>query len=171
MLRNYLPTFHQLEPQNLKGLYGGDVVAQRPVAYASAVYGVPTVQVGSVYFIENGILCGLNDEAKVVSFDDSDNVSAHPMVHFTEELPTILEANSTFAVLAKEDETYLRLIVLHTGDEFVTDNVDATDEGPYAKIDNGVVTLQSTANSDTMFAVMEDTLPDGTPAYRCIYLG
>ena len=91
MLRNYLPTFHQIEPQNLKGLYGGDVVAQRPVAYASSVYGVPTVQVGSVYFIENGILCGLNNEAKVVAFDSAANLSGHPMVHYTEELPTILE--------------------------------------------------------------------------------
>ncbi|NCU28470.1 MAG: hypothetical protein EOM85_02255 [Candidatus Moranbacteria bacterium] len=93
------------------------------------------------------------------------------MIHYTEELPTILEANSTFAVLAKEDETYLRLIVLHTGDEFVTDNVDAADEGPYAKISNGVVTLQSAADADSVFAVLEDTLPDGTAAYRCIYLG
>ena len=171
MLRNYLPTFHQIEPQNLKGLYGGDVVAQRPVAYASSVYGVPTVQVGSVYFIENGILCGLNNEAKVVAFDSAANLSGHPMVHYTEELPTILEANSTFAVLAQEDETYLRLVVLHPGDEFVTDNVDATDEGPYAKISNGVATLQSAADSDTVFAVIEDSLPDGTAAYRFIYLG
>lgn len=171
MLKNYLPTFHQLEPQNLKGLYAGDVVAQRPVAYASAVYGVPTVQVGSVYFIENGIICGLDNEAKVVSYDDAGNLSGHPMVHYTEELPTILQANSTFAVEAKAEETYLRLIVLHAGDEFVTDNVDATDEGPFAKIANGRVTLQSAANSDTVFAVIEDYLPDGTDGYRCIYLG
>lgn len=171
MLKNYLPTFHQLEPQNLKGLYGGDIVAQRPVAYTSSVYGVPTVQVGSVYFIENGIICGLNSEAKVVSYDAASNLSGHPMVHYTEELPTILQANSTFAVEAKAEETYLRLVVLHTGDEFVTDNVDASDEGPFAKIAGGVVTLQSAANSDTVFAVMEDTLPDGSAAYRCIYVG
>lgn len=173
MLKDYLPQFKQVEPENLKGLYAGDIVAQRPVAYASSVYGVPTVQKGTVYFIENGILCGLNALGQVVSFDDVANKSTHVLLHYTEELPTVLVANDTFAVKAEEDETYLRLVVLHAGDEFVTDNFDASiaPTGVYGKIVSGIIQLQAAANADTKFAILEDTLADGKSAVRAIYLG
>jgi hypothetical protein len=35
MLRDYLPVFHQLEPQMLKGIYAGAIIAQRPVKYTA----------------------------------------------------------------------------------------------------------------------------------------
>lgn len=165
MLRDYLPTFHQLEPQNLKGLYAGDVVAQRPVAYTACgeIYGVATVSHNGAYFVENGVIMGLDEEAKLV------NWAAGPMiVHFTEELPTILDAKGTFAVRCEEDETYPRGVILHAGDEFVTDNYVGS--GSYALVSSGILTV-STANTSAKFAAIADTLADGTAAYRFIYLG
>lgn len=182
MIRDYLPVFHQVEPALLKGLYAGAIVAQRPVKYAANTYGVDTVTFGTKEFIENGIICGLDKDGYVVNWDDG--MMKEVMLHYTEELPEIVETKDSFAVKANEAETYLRLVILSAGDEFVTDkvDVDGATAPKYARIVDGVITLQDVFDEDnetvpntltgsTRFAVEATTLPNGEAAYNCIFLG
>lgn len=177
MLRDYLPVFHILEPQNLKGIHGGHIVAQRPVKYTVTgdVYGVATVTKGTAKFIENGVIMGLDADGYLVNHDAA--ISGAPkIIHFTEELPTILKAKNTWALECAKGETYPRGIILEVGDEFVTDNVatgaalDANGKG-YATVVGGilkVVAAEPEAGAD--FAVYADTLPTGEDAYHFIVL-
>jgi hypothetical protein len=65
------------------------------------------------------------------------------MIHFTEELPTILKAKDTWALKCAEGETYPRGIILQAGDEFVTDNVSGTiSAAGYATVVDGILTFQ-----------------------------
>ena len=86
MLRDYLPVFHVLEPQMLKGIYAGAIIAQRPVKYTTAgnVYGVATVTMGDVKFIENGVVMTLDDDGNLVNYATA--TGGPKMIHFTEEL-------------------------------------------------------------------------------------
>jgi len=155
MITRYLPTFNQIEPENLLGLTMGYVVAQQAVAFADNTYSVPTVDRNGYKFIENGILCTLNNEGKVVAWE-----SGKPLfVHFTEELNTILTDRKYFAVEAKEDETFLRLVALVPGSIWTTNVADA-DPAYAAAISAGKIAV---LNSDA-------TLPDGRAAktYICI---
>lgn len=155
MITRYLPTFNQIEPENLLGLTMGYVVAQQAVAFADNTYGVPTVDKNGYKFIENGILCTLDDEGKIVSWEADKPL----FVHFTEELNTILTDRKYFAVEAKEDETFLRLVALVPGSIWTTNVADA-DTAYAAAIAAGKIAV---LNSDA-------TLPDGRAAktYICI---
>lgn len=171
MLTKMLKTFHQVEPQLLRGKIAGLMISQRPVGYdAENGYGVPTVDAYNGKFIENGIICSLNLDGKIVSY-----TSGAMFLHYTEELNTIVDAKKYFAVEGKGAETYLRLVQLFPGDEFVTDNVVVPDGGEnygYAVIDNGRIKLQS-ANTNAKFRrekgdAFDDTLPDGTKGYHFV---
>src|SRR5574344_1307416 len=173
MLRDYLPVFHVLEPQMLKGIYAGAIVAQRPVKYTTGtkVYGVTTVAMGDAKFIENGVIMGLDQDGNLVNYDAA--LAGSPkMIHFTEELPEILKVKNTWALKCKEGETYPRGVILQAGDEFVTDNVTGTlSAAGYATISNGVLALAANApEGGAEFAAYPDTLPDGTGAYHFIVL-
>lgn len=123
MITRYLPTFNQIEPENLLGLTMGYVVAQQAVAFDAdaGTYGVPTVDRNGYKFIENGILCTLDDEGKIVSWEADKPL----FVHFTEELNTICPERKHFAVEAAEDETFLRLVALVPGSIWTTNVADA----------------------------------------------
>lgn len=175
MLRDYLPVFHVLEPQMLKGIYAGAIIAQRPVKYTTAgnVYGVATVTMGDVKFIENGVVMTLDVDGNLVNYATA--TGGPKMIHFTEELPTVLKAKNTWALKCAEGETYPRGILLQAGDEFVTDNVatgaalDTNGKG-YATVVAGILTVVATKPEGAEFAVYADTLPDGTDAYHFIVL-
>lgn len=171
MLRDYLPVFHVLEPQMLKGIYAGAIVAQRPVKYTAEpeAYGVATVAKGDAKFIENGVIMGLDQDGNLVNYDAA--LAGSPkMIHFTEELPEILKVKNTWALKCEEGETYPRGVILQAGDEFVTDNVSGTiSTAGYATVSGGVLTV-STASINAEFAAYPDTLPDGTAAYHFIVL-
>ena len=170
MLKDYLPVFHVLEPQMLKGIYAGAIVAQRPVAYdaAAKTYGVATVAKGEVKFIENGVVMTLDANGNLVNY--ATEKGGPKMIHFTEELPTVLKAKDTWALKCTEGETYPRGILLQAGDEFVTDNVSGTiSAAGYATVVAGILTV-STASTNAEFAAYPDTLPDGTDAYHFIVL-
>lgn len=169
MFKNLLPTFKTLEPELLKGQYAGAYVAQRPVKYTAegTVYGVATVEKNGAKFIENGVICGLDADGYVVNYAKA--TAGAMFIHYTEELPTIVKANNTFAVECKGAETYIRLIELFVGDEFVTDNVAGTysETNKYADITNGILTFGATGP----FVAEADTLPNGDAAYRFVYTG
>ncbi len=157
MLLNYLPTFKQIEPSNLLGLISGQVVAQVPVKYTagSKTFGVTTVTKGDYKFFENGILCGFDTDGKtIVDWTDQGAM----FIHFTEELNTIYEDRKYFAVEA-EEETYLRLVALTPGSEWITD-IPKTETAYAAAITAGRIVVVDE----------DETLPNGTKAtlYRCI---
>jgi hypothetical protein len=165
MFTKALKQFKQVEPQLLRGQYAGLYISQRPVKYTAegSVYGVPTVDAYNGKYIENGIICGLDNTGKIVSYTEGTM-----FIHYTEELTTVVNANNTFAVEGKGDETYIRLIQLFPGDEFVTDNFSGT--GNYGVVTNGVITLSATATG-AKFYCEDTTLADGTAAKHVVVLG
>lgn len=161
MITKYLPEFKVFEVGSLTGLRAGHVVSQQPAAASIAKKAV-----GENNFIENGIIMGLNVDGELVNWTEG-----AMFVHYTEELNTFIDELKYFAVPV-EDKTYPRGIALYAGDSFCTNNVAAEVEGAkYAKVVNGILSLQTTADDDTHFSVKESTLPTGEKAYDFVYIG
>lgn len=150
---NFLPKFKQIEPDNLLGLTMGYVLAQRPTKYTDGTYGVKTVTYGDAKFIENGILCALDADGKVV---DAEGTEKQLFIHFTEELNTVIEGRKYFAVEGNGDETFLRLVALVPGSEWTT-NVEYDAEVLTAA---GIIVTDENA-----------TLPTGEAAKSYLYVG
>ena len=165
MITKLLPEFKVFEVGTLVGLRNGHVVSQLPAASTIA-----TKTVGQHKFIENGIIVGISSEGKIENYDKSKHSVA--LVHYTEELTTIVDELKYFAVPVETiGETYPRCIALYEGtDSFCTNNVAAEVEGAkYAKVVNGVLTLETAESADSMFIVKEGTLPTGEKAYDFTY--
>ena len=161
MITKYLPEFKVFEVGSLTGLRAGHVVSQQPAAASIAKKAV-----GENNFIENGIIMGLNVDGELANWTEG-----VMFVHYTEELNTFIDELKYFAVPV-EDKTYPRGIALYAGDSFCTNNVAAEVEGAkYAKVVNGILNLQTTADDDTHFSVKESTLPTGEKAYDFVYIG
>ena len=161
MITKYLPEFKVFEVGSLTGLRAGHVVSQQPAAASIAKKAV-----GDNNFIENGIIMGLNVDGELANWTEG-----VMFVHYTEELNTFIDELKYFAVPV-EDKTYPRGIALYAGDSFCTNNVAAEVEGAkYAKVVNGILNLQTTADDDTHFSVKESTLPTGEKAYDFVYIG
>jgi len=166
---NYLPTFKVVEINRSTGLVAGYVLSQ----YLLDDAGVVTTTSG-VDFLENGLILGLDRDLQVSAFDKT--IHTQPFLHFTEELNTMFDGLKRFAVEEDPDgEIYPRLIGLFVGDTFTTDNYAGTLSGTtvYASVSSttGKLTVTDTRSADTIFAVDESTLPDGTVAGVFTYLG
>ena len=98
-----LPKFNYIEPNNLKGLQPGFVVAQEDrVAEELLKDGM----------FENGKLCALTKDGIVAADADSRVV----FIHYTEPLNTIYNSDKFFAVNVAEECP--RLVQLIPGDEW-----------------------------------------------------
>lgn len=172
MITNYLPEFKVFEVNNLVGLRSGHMLSQIP-----ADSGIKVVTKGNTKFIENGIIVGLSKNGTVENFDaDKHGVM---FVHFTEELNTLIDELKYFAVPVEKTDagvddfasTYPRCIALYIGDTFTTNNIANInlEDAAYAKIVDGVITLQTAADSDTAFIATKTTLPDGSVAYEFLF--
>lgn len=163
----YLPTFKIVEVNRSTGLVSGHVIAQFPLAADSSL--IKNVQ-EDVNVLENGAIVELKDDLTV---DGVNGASAQPFLVFTEELNTFMDGLKYFADAADaQGEIYPRGIALYVGDVFTTDNYTGELSGAkFAKVVNGVLTLQTIADNDTLFAVEESTLPLGDDAGRFIYIG
>jgi hypothetical protein len=166
MITKYLPTFKVFEVGSLTGLRAGHMLSQRP-AHAD----IKKVDKNGYNFIENGIIVGLNADGTVGNFDKSAHKVA--FVHYTEELNTFMDELKYYALPVEEvGDTYPRCIALYAGDEFCTNNVAAdVDNAVAAKVVDGVLTLQTAADADSLFAVSASTLPTGEKAYDFVFLG
>ena len=174
----FLKTFKQVEPQLLRGLSAGLVIAQRPVNYTPAngntpeAYGVATVEFNGYKFIENGIICSLNNKGEIVNY-----ASGKAFIHYDEELNADYDAKNMFAVECAGADTYIRLVELQAGDEFVTDNVNGTfTSGSVYGVANGVIDSSVTSGASAHFLyeegnAFENTLPNGQKGYHFVYLG
>lgn len=177
----FLPNFKVVEVNNLTALRSGHVLAQFP-SYAAdvAVATFNNNEGNAVKFLQNGVIVGLANDGKIKNYVAA--TQAEPMLVFTEELTYgPLNELSQFAeqfdvvVVGGEDTypnpVYPRCLPLYTGDTFTTNNFDGAAANGYAKVVNGVITVQGAADSDTLFKVVKTKLPAGQVALECTYLG
>ena len=165
---NFLPEFKIVEPNRLTGLVAGHVLAQFPLVDGSALINTK----GGVDYLENGFIVGLGADLEFAPYDATDH--AQPLLVFTEELNTFFDGLKWYATPEDEDNgrIYPRVIGLFVGDAFTTNNYSGTfTTQAFAKVTAGVLTLQATADGDTLFAVEESTLPTGELALRFVYVG
>ncbi len=151
---DYLPTYHQIEANNLKGLQPGFVVAQMEIAESAKA---DLLKDG---MFENGHICAITSDGIVKANGDEKAL----FIHYTEPLLTLFPATKFFAVDVSAECG--RLVQLIPGDEWMSD-MDPED----VCIEGRIVELSSSdgQSSDDWYDV--DTLPDGTPAHHYMFLG
>lgn len=154
-LYDYLPTYHQVENNNLKGLQPGFVVAQMEIA-PSATSALLTDN----GMFENGHICGISADGIIPGASDMKSL----FIHFSEPLNTVFNAAKLFAVNPKEENP--RLVQLIPGDEWMSD-MDPED----VCIEGRIVELGTTSSQskDDWYGVA--TLADGTPAHHYMFIG
>lgn len=164
MFTKYLPTFKYMEVNDLVGLRSGHMLSQIPADAA-----ITKVSKGDAKFIENGLIVGLSATGTVENFDKS----KHPVmfVHFTEELNTVVDELKYFALEAPDGEkAYPRCVALYVGDTFTTTNYNGTlNTAKYAKVVDGVPTLQTAADVDTAFIAVPSDMPNGDEAVQLTF--
>jgi len=142
---DYLPKFNYIEPNNLKGLLPGFVVAQ--------VEDVAEELLDENGMFENGKICALSGN-KIVKATGEERAL---FIHFTEPLNTIRNSDQYFAVNVKNECP--RLVQLIPGDEWMSTDPDCEIEGRIVKV---------TAEKG-WFAV--DYMANGDKAYHYMFLG
>lgn len=157
---DYLPTFNYIEPNNLKGLQPGFVVAQMEVA--SSAEASLLVTKGTTKFMENGTICSISADG-IVEFD-----AAKPVfICFSEPLNTLFNSDKFYAVNVKEENP--RLVQLIPGDEWMACGNAA---GLAAAIAAGVVveiTSTSGASKDDFFKCSQ--MANGDAGKHYMYVG
>ena len=150
---NYLPTYHQVENNNLKGLQPGFVVAQMDVVEGCSL----VKEVNGMKMFENGHICG-------ISANGIDKWSEGVMfLHYSEPLNTMLSGDKFFAV--NLDEECPRLVQLIPGDEWMcTMDYEALEN--WTEVSKHIAKI---SKEKGWYGV--DTMADGTKAYHYIYLG
>lgn len=145
---DYLPTYHVVEPNNLKGLQPGFVVAQMEVAESAKEDLAPKGM------MENGCICEITAAGIVRATKDSKVL----FLHFTEPLNTIIPGDKYFAVEVANENP--RLVQLIPGDEWMSDveGLETTYEGRIVKM-----------TGEGWYKV--STMADGTEGYHYMFLG
>lgn len=149
-----LPTYHQVEANNLKGLQPGFVVAQMEVAESAE----SDLLTNGMF--ENGHICAISKDGIIKAVGTEKAL----FIHYTEPLNTVYDAAKFFAVdVSKECG---RLVQLIPGDEWMSD-MDPED----VCIEGRIIELTSSdkQSSDDWYSVT--TMPDGTAAHHYMFLG
>ena len=152
---DYLPTYHQIEANNLKGLQPGFVVAQMEIAPSAT--GDLLSENG---MFENGHICGISADGIVKATGEERAL----FIHYSEPLNTLFNGAKFFAI--NPENECGRLVQLIPGDEWMSD-MDPED----VCIEGRIVELgsDSTQSKDDWYKV--DALPDGTPAHHYMFIG
>ena len=106
---DYLPKFNYIEPNNLKGLQPGFVVAQEDRVAEELLKGD---------MFENGKICALEVKEGKLTIVPATADHAVLYVHYTEPLNTIYNSDKFFALNVKEECP--RLVQLIAGDEWMS---------------------------------------------------
>ena len=148
-----LPTFNYIEPNNLKGLQAGLVVAQ-----------VDNVAAGLLKdgkFLENGKICGMSVVGSKVEIHAFTSADKTMFIHYSEPLNTVVNEDKFFAVNVKNECP--RLVQLMPGDEWMSTE-KLTLEGD---LQGRIVEIN---DSKGWYGV--STMADGvTKGYHYMYLG
>lgn len=145
---DYLPMFNYIEPNNLKGLLPGFVVAQEERVAADLLK--------DEKFFENGKLCALTKDGIVAATGEEKAI----FIHFTEPLNTIYNSDKFFAVNVKNECP--RLVQLIPGDEWMSTE-DLGDD----ILGGRVVKVAKT--SEGWYSV--ETMANGDKGYHYVFLG
>ena len=149
-----LPTYHQVEANNLKGLQPGFVVAQMDIAETAKA----TLLTNGMF--ENGHICAISKDGIIKAVGTEKAL----FIHYTEPLNTVFDAAKFFAVdISKECG---RLVQLIPGDEWMStmDPEDVCIEGRIIEL-----TSSDKQSSDDWYSVT--TMPDGTAGHHYMFLG
>ena len=141
---DYLPKFNYIEPNNLKGLLPGFVVAQEERVAEGLLNAEYKVNGEAVYF-ENGKICALTADGIVAATGEERAL----FIHFTEPLNTIRNSDQYFAVNVKNECP--RLVQLIPGDEWMSTDPNCAIEGrivKVAKAEEGWYSVETMANGD-----------------------
>ena len=106
-----LPKFGYIEPNNLKGLQPGFVVAQMPVAQSATA---ALTYKGEGKYMENGTICAISVEGIVEPTAQSKAL----FICYSEPLNTIVNSDQFYAVDLKAEHP--RLVQLIPGDEWMS---------------------------------------------------
>lgn len=153
-LYDKLPTYHQVEANNLKGLQAGFVVAQMDIAETAK-----TALLKDGMF-ENGHICAITKDGIIKATGQEKAL----FIHYTEPLNTVFDAAKFFAVdVAKECG---RLVQLIPGDEWMSDMAPEA-----VCIEGRIIELKPSdkQSSDDWYSVT--TMPDGTAGHHYMFLG
>ena len=161
---DYLPVYNFIEPNNLKGLQPGFVVAQMEVKPTCTLL---KDERGNKMF-ENGHICSISKDGI-----DLWSAGSTMFIHFTDPLNTILPSDKYFAVNVANENP--RLVQLIPGDEWMS-TIDYENDAKYASVKEELMkhivklTAENSQSKDDWFAV--DTMADGeTKGYHYMYLG
>lgn len=147
---DYLPKFDYIEPNNLKGLQPGFVVAQEDRVASSLL---------KDGMFENGRICKLTTEGIVaVTAEDTCPV----FIHYTEPLNTILSGDEYFAV--KVADECPRLVQLIPGDEWMS-----TRELTDAELMGGRIVKRTSEEKGSWYNVK--TMANGDAGHHYVFLG
>ena len=106
-----LPKFGYIEPNNLKGLQPGFVVAQMPVAESATA---TLTYKGEGKYMENGTICAISVDGIVAPTAASKAL----FICYSEPLNTVVNSDQFYAVNLKEEHP--RLVQLIPGDEWMS---------------------------------------------------
>lgn len=154
---DYLPKFKQVEPNNLKGLQAGFVVAQMEVAESAKA---AITYNGEGKIMENGVLCSISKDGIIKAAE-----GLPVFLHFSEELLTLNSGKRFFGV--ELDHENPRLVQLIPGDEWMTDYVYDAEE--LTQLGIVELTAENTQSKDDWYSVTK--LADGTAAKHYMYIG
>ena len=153
-LYDKLPTYHQVEANNLKGLQAGFVVAQMDIAETAKA---ALLKDG---MFENGHICAITKDGIIKATGQEKAL----FIHYTEPLNTVFDAAKFFAVdVTKECG---RLVQLIPGDEWMSDMAPEA-----VCIEGRIIELKPSdkQSSDDWYSVT--TMPDGTAGHHYMFLG
>lgn len=153
-LYDKLPTYHQVEANNLKGLQAGFVVAQMDIAETAK-----TALLKDGMF-ENGHICAITKDGIIKATGQEKAL----FIHYTEPLNTVFDAAKFFAVdVTKECG---RLVQLIPGDEWMSDMAPEN-----VTVEGRIIELKPSdkQSSDDWYSVT--TMPDGTAGHHYMFLG
>lgn len=151
-----LPKYGYIEPNNLKGLQSGFVVAQMPVAESASESLAPEG------YMANGTICDISVDGIIAPTASSKNL----FICYTEPLNTMYDADELFAVNVKEEHP--RLVQLIPGDEWTASkelDLSGALSGRIVKVEK----TSGLGKSDDWFSC--ETMANGDKGYHYIFIG
>lgn len=156
---DYLPTYRYIEPNNLKGLLPGFVVAQMDVAESAKA----DLLVNGKFFA-NGAICAISENGIVKATGKEQAL----FIHFSEPLNTIYNSDKFYAVNVEKECP--RLVQLIPGDEWMSSEQLAEDvDEKGAKLGTILGGRIVEMKGEGWYAV--ETMANGDKGYHYVFLG
>lgn len=154
-----LPKFGYIEPNNLKGLQPGFVVAQMPVAESATA---TLTYKGEGKYMENGTICAISVDGIIEPIAQSKAL----FICYSEPLNTVVNSDQFYAVNLKEEHP--RLVQLIPGDEWMSSKA-LTLSGALSGRIVEVTANSGMGKSDDWFGCTK--MANGDPGHHYMFIG